>query len=802
MVKHRVWTLFFITICAHGSWAQSSPTITGYISESTTKDPLEHVNIVLRSLPDSLTVQNTLTDAQGKFSFNDIPTGPYYLIANLTGFATYTGLPFNLKNTDHYNAGTIALQAKDFLLDEIMITGDNPAFVNNIDRKLYYPENDILAQSGSASEILQNIPSVTIESEGEILMRGSANITFLLNGKSSVLLKNNAAMVLEQIPAHLIERIEVITNPSARYKPDGTAGIINIITKKNIATAFNGSVLVNASTQKRFNGNVSFNYNPGKINLSFLYGYWKNYLSRTSNDFRILNDSITGRESDFDLNSSSIGKPFSHTVSFNIDYLPNEKNTFGISANYFDLSSVRNIEITTVESDKSGIYNDYSTQRTDRDDEKEFELSAGFEHNFNKEDHTIAIEGGYGNYNELENSEFDDNYNFPAYPDLKGRTFLDKIENFTTLSLDYTLPFGEYTELEAGYEGEFVNGDNNYYTGFFDFDTDTWETDAFRSNHFLYQQDIHAMYATLSKTFDALGILGGLRAEKTIIESNLLTLDSLIPNEYFNLFPTIHFTYELNDEEELSLSYSRRVNRPDADELNPFPEYINIRDIEAGNPHLKPEQVHSVELAYHLNHDNFSFLPTLYYRQSYDAFSEVVRYINDSILLTTLENLASERSGGLELVFSWTPSKKLNLNLNTNLFYHALNASNLGYVPDRSLLSADTKLSAAINILPLTKMQINATYRTEMLRPQGRSLPFYFVNAGIKQELFKRKASLSLSVSDIFNTMRWQYIIDTPELYQKVSRKRKSQIVYLGFAYRFGISTRKNNEELLFDERL
>jgi len=801
MAKYCI-LITFSTLLLHIVSGQPMPyTVQGKVVESTTQDPLEFANVVLKLLPDSILIRSTNSDETGNFTFKDLTPGHYFIETNLMGFEVKKTSSFEINNAHGFDAGTISLVAANVLLDEIEIAAKNPAFVNAIDRKIYYPENDIQAQSGSASDVLQNIPSITVDAEGEILLRGSANIHFLLNGKPSGLLKNNSSVILDQFPAHTIERIEIITNPSAKYKPDGVAGIINIVTKKNTLTGFYGSILANASIQRRYNGNISLNYNPGKLNISALYGYWQNYNPRTFTDFRTVRESFSVAETTFDLKNAALGKPKSHTATLSLDYHPNEKNSLGISGRYFGLNADRTDEINTLETNATGIIREYSTTRNEGDDEWELEVSAYAERHFDKEDHAISFEAEYASYDELEDSRFSDLYRFPMYPEYKGHNRQNKKGHTTILTADYTNPFNEDMELEAGYEGEYSAGDLDFYSEYFDFNALTWQNDIGKTNRFLYQQDIHAIYATLSKSIESFGILAGLRAEQTTIKSNLVMLDSIIPNNYFNLFPTLHLTIEVGDEE-LGLSYSRRVNRPDPDELNPFPEYVDIRDIEAGNPYLKPEQIHSIELGYHFRNDHISFLPTLYYRHTYDAFSEETRYINDSILLTTLENLSTEKSGGLELVFSWSPSKKLNLNLNSNLFYHTIDASNLGYEEDKSIISADTKLAAFLNIFSSTKFQLNTSYRSTMLTAQGWSLPVYFLNAGLKQDLFKKKASLTLTVSDVFNTMKWHYIIDTPLLYQKVTRKRKSQIVYLGFSYRFGISPKKASEELIFDDKM
>ena len=800
MIKYMliiIAVFFFSTVTG-----QSLSTVRGRVVEVTSGDALEFITLVLKTYHDSTIIKSVVSDSLGKFEIAHSDPGQYYIETNLIGFESRKTSSFELKEGDHLDLGIIQLAASDFLLDEVEITAISPVLVTGIDRKIYYPENDIQAQSGSASDILQSIPSITVESEGEILLRGSGNITFLLNGKPSGLLKNNSAVVLEQIPAHLIERIEVITNPSAKYKPDGTAGIINIVTKKDMLPGFNGSILANASTQQRYNGNISLNYNPGKVNIAALYGYWQNYNPRTFTDFRIIRDGTMNDETLFDLRSTSTAKPSSHTATLSLDYQPNEKNNLGLSGSWRAMEFPRNSAAITTENNSAGLINDYTTTRNDADNESEWDISAYAEHQFKKPDHTISLEAQYESNDELEDTEFTDVFRFPEYPDYNGRTKIHNKGSGTSVTLDYVNPLEEDMEFEAGYEGEFSTGDLDFFSEYLDQDEQLWKNDIEKTNRFLFNQDIHALYGTLSKSIEALGILAGLRAEQTNIVSNLVNLDSIIPADYFNLFPTLHVTYELGDKHAIGMSYSRRVNRPDPDELNPFPEYVDIRDIEAGNPYLKPEQIHSIELGYQFRSNLISFMPTLYYRYTYDAFSEVTRYINDSTLLTTHENLNTRKSGGLEFIVSWSPSQKFNLNLNNNLFYQTIDASNLGFAGEKNILSANAKLAAYINIFPTTRFQANANYRSGMLTAQGRSLPFYFINLGVRQELFGKKASLTVTVSDIFNTMKWQNIIDTPFLYQEVVRKRKSRIIYFGFSYRFGFGNKKDGEEMLFDDRI
>lgn len=773
--------------------------ITGKIIEAETKEPIPFAGVFLMNA-DSIFVASTNSDLQGEFNFNPVSPGDYFIEVIYTGFEKTFSKSFTLIAGDEKFVGILPLTVGEFSLDEVEITANNPIYTNAADRKVYHVDQDIFARSGSVSDILQNIPSVSVESEGEILLRGSGNVTFLLNGKTSGLLKNNPATFLEQIPAHTIERIEVITNPSAKFRPDGTAGIINIVTKRNVIPGFNGSVLLNASTHRRYNGNLTLNYNPGKFNIALSAGYWTNYSPRSFTDYRIRRDTFAESETTFDLRSNSVAIFEAPRASLNLDFIPDDKNSLTAFISYRKFLAERGNESSTIETDASGILNNYTTNRQEDDTESEFEATLSGEHAFRKEDHILSFEASLYEDDEMENSILTDLFTIPSQRELITGNKIHKIEKGKSFSIDYTNPLTEEIELELGYEGEFASGDLDFIGELYEMGA--WKNDQLRTNRFLYNQDIHAGYATLSQAFGDMVVLGGLRAEQTNITSNLVTLDSVVPNNYFKLFPTLHLSYELADKQSLSLSYSRRINRPDPDELNPFPEYIDIRDIEAGNPNLQPEQTHAIELGYHYQSNTISVVHTAYYRYTYDAMAEISYYINDSTLLTTQENLDNKISGGLEMIFRWTPSSKMNINLSSNLYYKQIDASNLTYESDRSVVTADHKLAANFNFLTDTRLQVNANYRGAGLIAQGRSLPLYFINAGLKQDLFKKHASLTLTISDIFNTMRWKYIIDTPELYQEVTRKRKSQVVYLGFSYRFGFANKKSEEEMLFDDRL
>jgi outer membrane receptor protein involved in Fe transport len=291
--------------------------------------------------------------------------------------------------------------------------------------------------------------------------------------------------------------------------------------------------------------------------------------------------------------------------------------------------------------------------------------------------------------------------------------------------------------------------------------------------------------------------MGGLRAEQSYVTSNLVTLDSIISNRYFNVYPSVHLSYKLNEAAELRLSYSRRTHRPEGDDLNPFPEYRDPRTISAGNPKLLPEFSHSVELGCKFETDQLSFLPALYYRYTYNRFSSIILPVNDSTLLTTKINLASDQATGLEVVLSGGINEILSAHASANVFFNQIDASNLGYSQDKSTTSWSGAMTLNVNATKTSMVQMNANYNSRRLTPQGENLPTYVVNLGIRQELFENKVTMVLTVADLFNTLKRTTEVNTPFLNQTLVNARDARIVYFGFTYYFGTQRKKSKEETI-----
>jgi outer membrane receptor protein involved in Fe transport len=778
--------------------------IKGRIIETESHEPVEFATASLFKTIDSSLVKGAVTNKQGQFSFSQIQGGKYYIQINCLGYETLNISNVTLSNNmPILDLGIKEIKLSNILLEDVKVIGGKSVLNTSIDRKIYNVDKDILSQSGSVSDILQNIPSVTVDIDGQVSLRGSSNITFFINGKPSTMLNKNSAMVLQQLSASNLERIEVITNPSAKYKPEGFGGIINIVLKKEKQKGFNGSVLASAGNDSRYNANLSLNYNTGKLNIFGSYGFRRNNSPRISSDYRISKDSSLQIINFYNSNSNSLSKPISHMGYVGVEYQINEQNKIEFTTNA-DFQYMKRTQLTNTswEDSQEKLTSEYSTERINKETDNEWETNLVFEHQFKEEDHTLQFEFNLSGYDETENNLYTENHSFPSVQKDFSWIVLSKGGPKTELYAEYTLPINEETEFEAGYVLEVFRDDLFYLGEYFDKNLNKWQKDYDKSNDFIFHQQVHALYSTFAHSFDRLSFLAGLRMEQVYITSNLITLDSIVLNNYFKIYPTLHLSYEIDDKQELQLNYSKRVRRPDSDEMNPFPEYSDPRNIESGNPLIKPEQSHSLEFGYHLKGDHFSFVPSIYYRYKYDAFTEIKSYINDTVLLSSFVNLSKSQSTGIELIMSANIKNKVKLNWSMDGYYSSLDAASLGYSENKESYSWSSKLGLNIDLSESTVFQLNSYYYSKRITTQGSIDPSFYVNLGFRQDLFHSNASILFTISDLFNSLNRVSYIDTPELFQKSVRKRNAQIIYLGFTYRFGENAKKETQDLKFDDAI
>lgn len=737
--------------------------VAGTVLIEATNKPLEFVNVVVFKQSDSTIVTGAVTDRKGKFEIQNIPFGEYFLRCSLLGYEEKKSSRFKIDSKQNaINIGAIYFTQTTLNLSEVLVTGQKPLFSNSIDRKVYNVQQDLLSTTGSVSDLLQNVPSVQVDVDGTVTLRGSANVQILINGKPSPLMAGGSADVLQQIPASSVEKIEVITNPSAKFKPEGTSGLINIVLKQEANSGLNGNIGANIGNDSRYNLSASGNYNPGRLNIFGTYSFRQDQRNTYTSDIRQQFDSTTNGFNDYNQRGRAFARPFTHFITLGLEYLLDGANKLGISGSYRRRGYTSNDTTTYFLADNNGaVTSDYSRLRTDYDQTPVSGASVFYQHDFAKDDHTIRFEVTASHLFDEEDNHFMNVFRVPAgmiaYDNRRIREYNEKRE-FTA---DYHQKIAEHSVLEAGYDGTFSNVDFPFTGNYFDPTQHAFVTDTGLTNHFVYHETIRAIYGTYEQTFGKLSLMGGVRVETAMITSDLLTTRTRVSTNHLKLYPTLHLAHKLSDFNEIQLNYSLRVNRPRPDDLNPFPEYQNPRSLRAGNPLLKPEFIHSIEFGCQIQDDAVSIVPGIFYRNRYNGFTTVTKPLNDSTLLTTEENLSTDQSGGLELVFTGTVWNIFALNLSANAFYEEIDASNLGYAGTKSAISWNSSLNCNVHVTKSTMFQVNSNYRSSRLTPQGEVSPSVVLNLGFRQDLIKGKLSLVATVSDIFASLKRKTDLNT-----------------------------------------
>jgi outer membrane receptor protein involved in Fe transport len=772
-------------------------TLTGSITSESTKQPIGNVSVVLLARSDSTIVSGTMTDAKGKFILTHIPGGDFYVVLSCIGYADIKsgGISIDPQHLKQ-DLGTFSMTEITLKVKGITVEGEKETFNNSIDRKVYNIDKDVMGQAGSTSELLQNIPSVSVDIDGNVSLRGSSNVLILINGQTSPLMGKTRADVLQQMPANSIERIEVITNPSAKYKPDGTSGIINLVLKKYTQAGFGGTVSANGGFNSRYNSNLSLNYNPGHLNIFGSYGLRKDNRNRYSVDGRRYYYQGIDTSSYYDQDGAILDRPLSHIATLGIDYNLDERNRLGISGNYFYKSFTRTATSRTIVHNNEGtISGDLSRNRYDPEYEREDEATIYYDHSFAKEDHKLHVEYNRSDQPEQEDNHYTNVYSLPAGVRSYDNTLVKQGERQDQLSIEYDNPISKNVAVETGFSHEVRKQDSDIRASYFDNDRKVFVTDVAKTNRFLFDQYIDALYGTFRRSSSKFSLLGGLRFEYVQNRANLVTTDSFFRKDYSSFYPSLHLAYQLSTISELQLNYSRRTNRPEGEDLNPFPEYQDPLNVRVGNPHLLPEYIHSIEFGWQLRNDNLSIIPSFYYRYRYNGFTSVTEVVHDSILQTTEANLSNDQSAGLELIVNGSIGKHINADVNVSVFRSTIDASNIGFSNNKSITSSTGNFNINLKFNPNTVLQMNSNYRSSRLTPQGKYLPSFVMNIGGRHNLLDEKLSLVVTISDVFKTRSQRIELRTPGLNRDAKTTRDARVFYAGLTYHFGTSSKKNKEK-------
>jgi len=777
--------------------------VAGTVTAAASGRPVEFVAVALQKT-DGTVVQHAATDRAGEFLLEQVPPGEYRLAYGEVGLETRVTAPFTVDAAHpRVDLGTLHPGDSILQLEKVEVRAKSQQFLNSIDRKVYNVGKEISSTAGSAGDLLQNVPSVDVDIDGNVSLRGSENVLILINGRSSALMGRSRAEVLQQLPASEIEKIEVITNPSAKYKPDGTAGIINIALKQKRAGGLSGTVNASGGDQGRYNAGASLNYHPGAWNLSGSISVRQDDRPRVASDVRVITDPVSGAVIRADKHTVEESRPFTRIARAGFDYAPDKENQLGLNASYnrrtfHRLATDRNL----VASGAGAVTSDYDRTRDDPEYEQDVEAAGTYRHTF-AEDHELNLELKHSRTDEQESNHYADFFRTPVQAPTFDNNRIKNTADTTEAILEYIRPLGAGARLEAGYNLTDEQFTADFLRQVLDPVTGRFVTDPTKTSLFRHDRTVHAFYATYTRAFGAFGFMAGLRPEFTRGRSRLLGTGTTVPNDYGRAYPTLHLAYHLTDRHEFQLNYSHRVRRPETDDLNPFTEVTDPFTLRSGNPHLRPEDIHSIEGGYGYHQGSTSLTATLYDRRIYHGFTNVTSDLGGGVLLTTHANLATSNAAGLELTAGTELGSLVTLNFSSNTFHNTIDASNLGFSAGKSDLSWLAKLGVTFHLPRETQLQLNANYSSARLTPQGERRPTWVANLGLRHDFWRKRAAIVFTASDLFNSLKERVVLDTPLLREELTRRRSARIIYVGLLYNFGQPAKRTKDDpLKFDNSL
>ena len=793
----------------------TSGVVTGIVIDVNEK-PLEYSILYVLRVEDSMIVANGISDIEGKFVISPVPFGKFILKAESMGYKPIFSMPFTLSKSNPISKfPKFKITQKIESLDAVVVRADKEMLQSNLDKKVFNVGASIIAEGATAIEVLEEIPSIDVDLDGNVTLRGSENVTILVDGRATNL-------TLEQIPAEQIESIEVITNPSARLEPDGMAGILNVVLKKKRESGFNGmatignavSFLNNNPYFDKYNANINLNYHVNKINIFLNYNFRKwGFHSMGSLDRRswFENDTIQLIQA-----NKNDGSGQGHNLQTGLDWYINAQNTLSFSFGYNLYLRTSNAELNSKNSKiinnlPLSYYSGFDQYSESNNVGHNFSGTLFYKKTFETKGKEFTADFLFSQRNnESETSELQDFIHSDSLPSFDQRTSTRGDNKIGTAQIDFITPVGNGGRIETGYKFSYRSTGQDYalYSGY---EGDSLTEDLSQSNNFKYSEFINAGYFIYSNSFwEKLKVQVGLRAELANTFSDLKSQDTLYKNNYFNLFPTVHLRYDINTIHSLQVSYSRRVSRPRHWQLNPFRDYSDRQNQRQGNPNLKPEFVNSMELGYLMTYRKSSVNLTAFYRQRDDIITRFTELINDTTTLTTYQNLNKSQNLGFELTYGQRLWSFWRLSFTGSIYYENIESDNKLDVSLSQNLTWRFRINQNFSLPKNWDLQVNFRYSAPSLTTgsmgwgnvgvgQGKRQSRYSLNFGVKKSFLNKNLVVSLNARNIL--YRRENIINTYSFtsengYEAVSKRYRDGLQFnLTLSYKFNNYKNRNDRE-------
>ncbi|MBA4250413.1 MAG: hypothetical protein C0425_02585 [Chlorobiaceae bacterium] len=797
MIRNMIATIIFSIIFSVSSFTQAPPILSsnaepvnkviGIVKDSASLKPIEFANIFLFSLKDSTLITGAASRTDGNFEIQRIPPGRYYAKVSFIGYNNQIINEIYVSNQKEIlNLGNIILGSSSVKIDEVLVSAEKEAAVFNLDKKIINIEQNLTSAGGTAIDALQNVPSINVDASGNVSLRGNTNITILIDGRPTSL-SDGASTILSQIPASSIESIELVTNPSAKHDPEGTAGVINLVMKKKSQLGYNGQLSFNAGNGNKYNSALNFNFMFGKINI------FANYDNRFSNSFNsngtMRNINTTSFSSNQLLDQRGTNYMGLHNINTGVDFMPDNQNTITFSFAHRDMN-FESLGLTNYQfSDNNNVLNrlyDISTEFLRAI--KSYDYTLSYKNVFKKNVHEFSADVIHTNarfrMNTLnEQTNFDINNPSISSEGYKQKAGITNRNDWWILQANYFTAIGDGGRFEVGLRSSFMDRELKAGWENYDFLTSTWVINPNMQNNFLYNENINSAYAIYTGSLSNFKYQFGLRGELVSTQGELIENNETFEKKYSSLYPTIHLSQSFEGNNEFKLSYSRRVNRPNNRQLNPFVFIMDSSATSQGNPQLMPEYVNSLEFGYQKGFKMLTLSSNLFYRLTEDLISSITNIDQQGISRSTFLNLNNSTAYGIELVSSQTINKDLRVNANVSYFRTEIKGTASTSELNQNSYSWTARLNSNYNLMQDLSLQLTANYNAPIVMAQMKMEEQFGVDLGARKTFMNGALALNLRVSDVFNTRKFNSESFGNGFNTFSRSKNESRNVFLGITY-------------------
>ncbi len=789
--------LFLFSIILFAQQPVKDITVKGKIMEEGSSYPLEYATVVFIDAQNNI-VTGGITDGQGNYSI-EVPTGLYTVQFEFISYKTKRLTNQNLSQNTALPPVSLAMDAAG--LDEVVVRAETTEVQIRLDKKIYNIGKDLTSGGATVSDALNNVPSVTVDVEGAISLRGNENVRILINGKPSALAGFGSTDALRQLPAEAIDRIEVITSPSARYDAEGTAGILNIILKKENTLGINGSLSTNFTYPLGSNVSTNINLRTDKFNI----------FNTTSLSYR---DSPGSAYFENRYKSDSIVNPFvieerkynrmnqGFNTNLGIEYYLTEKSSLTASG-FFRLGDNKDVTINdTREFDREDVLAT-TRKRTETENEEDtsYQFSLNYVNNFDNDGHILTTDLQYENDEEIENSFINERQIFPIDSRLPAEDITTKETQKEYLAqIDYVRPIGENAQLEAGYRGNFQETATNYLLREEDGINGSFIRNDSLSNIFIYNENVNALYSQYGDKFGKFSFLLGLRLEHTQLKGEVAAenlnpanadIDFNFDKNYTGLFPTVNITYELSEMENITLGYNRRINRPNGWFINPFPSRASEANVFQGNPDLDPAYSSAFDLGYLKRWDKLTLTSSVYFQHETDAFERIQEDTGEvtqngiPIIRSLPINLSTNQRYGFEAGMLYNPMDWLRLNGSFNYFKFVTEGFFNGTDYGTDNTSWFARFSSKISLPSKIEWQTNAFFRGPYNNAQTETEGIFSIDMALSKDIMEDQATLGFNVNDLLNSQRRKSFTDAETFTSRSEFQWRPRQFTVSFTYRF-----------------